>query len=350
MNSQQSLHLWYESNKRDLPWRKTHNPYLIWLSEIILQQTRVNQGLPYFLKFSQKYPQIELLASAPEDEVLKLWQGLGYYSRGRNMLKSAQDIVSNHAGKFPDNYSDLLKLKGIGPYTAAAIASFAFNEPIAVLDGNVFRVLSRFYLISEPINTGFAKKLFSELANEFLNKENPATHNQAMMELGALICTPKKPACLDCPLQSNCLAFMQGTQVQYPVKLAKVKPKNRYIAYFHFQFNSQIAVFRRPKGGIWEGLYDLPYIESEELMESSDRIKQAIDKKWISSHEEIEMVFEKKHLLTHQHIYAQFFLIHCKRKPFLQFDETWIKKVNLPQLGVSRLLQIYLDIALAEPK
>jgi A/G-specific adenine glycosylase len=350
MNNQQSLLNWYQLNKRDLPWRNTQNPYLIWLSEIILQQTRVNQGLPYFLKFAQKFPQIESLAAAPEDEVLKLWQGLGYYSRGRNMLKTAQIIVLSNGGKFPDNYHDLLKLKGIGPYTAAAIASFAYNQAVAVLDGNVFRVLSRFYLISEPIQSSFAKKLFNQLANEFLNKDNPALHNQAMMELGALICTPLKPACLECPLQQNCLAFIQNSQLQFPIKLAKAKPKNRFIAYFHFQFNSQIAVFRRPSGGIWEGLYDLPYLESEEKTDANSWFEKGSKKKWYSSNQIIDLVFEKKHILTHQHIYAQFYRINCINKPILNFDESWVEYNQLPKLGVSKLLSSYLELAMAEPK
>jgi A/G-specific adenine glycosylase len=200
MNNQKDLLSWYMLHKRDLPWRNTQDPYLIWLSEIILQQTRVAQGLPYFQNFFDKYPQIELLANAPQDEVLKLWQGLGYYSRARNMHKTAQKIVNDFEGIFPGNYKNLLKLNGIGPYTAAAIASFAYNERVAVLDGNVFRVLARFFNLAEPIQTNEAKKIFTQLANDFLNKNEPALHNQAMMELGALVCTPKNPNCSACPL------------------------------------------------------------------------------------------------------------------------------------------------------
>jgi len=349
MNNQQSLLQWYLLNKRDLPWRNTQNPYLIWLSEIILQQTRVAQGLPYFLKFAQKYPQIESLARAPEDEVLKLWQGLGYYSRGRNMLKTAQFIVEHLQGQFPNSYAELIKLKGIGPYTAAAIASFAFNEAVAVLDGNVFRVLSRFFAISDSIDSVSGKKLFSALANDFLNKSNPALHNQAIMELGALICTPQNPSCAICPLQTNCLAFVQGNPSQFPVKSKKVQSKKRYIAYFHFNYNGKIAVFKRPPGGIWHALYDLPYLESDEPLQKKDWFSQAIDKNWLEPKQTLDLIFEKKHILTHQHIYAQFYRVNLTQIPHLQFNETWLNPSELSKLGVSRLLDLYLQKNQAEP-
>ncbi|MEY4860751.1 MAG: hypothetical protein RL059_450 [Bacteroidota bacterium] len=247
--NQQDLISWYLINKRDLPWRKTKNPYKIWMSEIILQQTRVQQGLPYYQKFISTYPTIQSLALANEDEVLNLWQGLGYYSRARNMLKTANVINEEYKGSFPTSYNDLLKLKGIGEYTAAAIASFSFNEPVAVVDGNVYRVLSRLFDIETPIDSVEGKKAFRFLADEVLDKVNPATFNQAIMEFGALHCTPKKPDCNNCVLNRTCLSRENGTISQRPVKKKKTAAKERFFVYKIFLvLKSKWNTFKHAKG------------------------------------------------------------------------------------------------------
>lgn len=343
MNNQQNLLVWYQENKRDLPWRNTQNPYHIWISEVILQQTRVAQGLPYFLRFMEKFPDVFSMANAPEDEILKLWQGLGYYSRARNMHSSAKLIAEVHQGVFPNTFNQLVKLKGIGPYTAAAIASFAFKEPVAVVDGNVARVLSRFYALETAFQTPAGKKLFSDLAQEFLNKSEPDIHNQAIMELGALVCTPTNPNCLVCPLQSNCLAFIQQKQSQFPVRITKNPPKKRYIAYFHFESNGKTALFKRPKGGIWQHLYDFPYLESEFPLTDEDWFSQAHLKNWFEPKQAVTKVLEKKHVLSHQHLYASFYLVQTEKIKELQFGEFWKANEELHQLGIPRLLDSYFE-------
>ncbi|MGZ3777674.1 MAG: A/G-specific adenine glycosylase, partial [Bacteroidia bacterium] len=223
MNFADEVTRWYLKNKRQLPWRDTADAYVIWLSEIILQQTRVEQGLPYFYRFIEKYPTVQSFAEASEGEILNLWQGLGYYSRGRNMLKTAREVVEKYGGIFPSAYNQLISLKGIGEYTAAAISSFAANEARAVVDGNVYRVLARYFGISEPINGSRGKKIFQDVADELLNKEHPGTHNQAMMEFGAMLCRPKNPDCGICPLRAGCYAFTNGEIASLPQKLKKTK-------------------------------------------------------------------------------------------------------------------------------
>ena len=230
-NISNTLIEWYEDNKRDLPWRHEPSPYQVWISEIILQQTRVSQGLSYYLRFTEKWPTVEALAQASEEEVLKLWQGLGYYSRARNLHQCAKQVVERHGGSFPADYDQLKGLKGIGSYTAAAIASIAFNLPHAVVDGNVYRVLSRLYDIDTPINNSEGMEAFASAANELLDRQRPGLHNQAMMEFGALLCTPQNPDCLHCPVQAHCLAFDHQTVMQRPVKLPKVKISTRHFNY-----------------------------------------------------------------------------------------------------------------------
>ncbi len=232
MNFNNELLSWYTNNKRDLPWRHTTDPYIIWLSEIILQQTRVEQGMPYFNRFVEHYPNVSSFAAADENEILKLWQGLGYYSRARNMLKTARLVQEQYNGAFPSAYDELITLKGIGEYTAAAISSFAANEPRAVIDGNVYRVLARYFGISEDINSTTGKKIFRITADELLNREHPALHNQAMMELGAMICKPKNPACGTCPVREGCYAFLNNATAALPVKINKVKVRERFFNYF----------------------------------------------------------------------------------------------------------------------
>ena len=261
-NLQETLLIWYAENHRDLPWRHHPTPYQVWISEVILQQTRVKQGLDYYLNFIERWPTVDKLAAASEEEVLKLWQGLGYYSRARNLHLCAKQIVAQYNSTFPSDYAKLKQLKGIGDYTAAAIASIAFGLPYAVTDGNVYRVLSRIFDIDTPINSKKGHDLFTRLADELLNLEYPGNHNQAMMEFGALQCTPKNPNCLHCPLQAQCLAFARQTVMQRPVKLAKTKVLTQYLNYLVFRLNDRIYLRKRSEKGIWRNLYDFPCIES----------------------------------------------------------------------------------------
>ncbi len=249
-----------------MPWRETSDPYCIWLSEIMLQQTRIEQGLPYYLAFTNAYPSIFDLANASEEEVLKLWQGLGYYSRARNLHATAKYIAFELNGKFPETYEGLLKLKGVGDYTASAIASISYNEPVAVVDGNVYRVLSRYFDIDTPINSTAGIKEFKLLAKELLDKEDPATYNQAIMEFGALQCKPQSPLCNTCPLSASCLALKNNKISMLPVKLKKGKIKKRYFNYLVFQSEENKTILEKRSGkGIWEGLYQFPLIETDGL-------------------------------------------------------------------------------------
>ncbi len=300
---------WYQTHKRDLPWRHTQDPYLIWLSEVILQQTRVAQGLPYFNRFAEAYPTVQHLANASEQEVLRLWQGLGYYSRARNMHKTAQIVVNEHNGIFPNTYKGLLNLKGIGPYTAAAIASFAYNENVAVLDGNVFRVLARHFGIDTDIASTNGAKVFRALADELLPKYNSNIYNQAIMEFGALQCTPSNPNCLHCPLQHSCIAFSQRNQSSLPVKIKKLKIKHRYFHYFIFRQNEKLLMKVRTSGDIWQGLYDFYLIEHTEALETDNLLNHLTAKENMGDLKVISVSDEIKHVLTHQRIYARFWLI-----------------------------------------
>lgn len=264
MNFTKSLIAWYLQHKRDLPWRHTADPYRIWLSEIMLQQTRVSQGMPYYFAFTAHFPTVFDLAAASEEQVLKLWQGLGYYSRARNLHKTAQIVAFELNGNFPDSYTGLLKLKGVGEYTAAAIASFSYNEAVPVVDGNVFRVLSRYFDIETDIANASAKKEFAALAFELMPKNNPATFNQALMEFGALQCVPKNPDCFVCPLQPGCLAFKDKKVNRLPVKSKKAKVRNRFLNYLVLSDeNENTIIQKRTAKGIWHNLYEFPLIETE---------------------------------------------------------------------------------------
>lgn len=302
-----TLITWYLQNKRDLPWRNTTNPYHIWLSEIMLQQTRVAQGLPYFLTFTEAFPTVFDLAKAEEEQVLKLWQGLGYYSRARNLHSTAKHIAKTLNGNFPDNYKDLLSLKGIGEYTAAAIASFSFNEKTPVVDGNVYRVLSRYFGITTDVASAKAKKEFTQLALELIDPENPALFNQAIMEFGALQCSPKKPDCSICPLNNGCLALSQKKVEELPVKLKKLKIKNRYFNYILVLDNTNKSIAnKRTQKGIWYNLYELPLIETEHL-ETEIEIKQKIEQQYPGKTEVSLLPSENiVHKLSHQHLHIRF--------------------------------------------
>ena len=304
---------WYLENKRDLPWRKTDNPYFIWLSEIMLQQTRIAQGTPYFLSFVSNFPTVFDLANANEEQVLKLWQGLGYYSRARNLHKTAQFVAADLSGKFPDNYNDLLKLKGVGEYTAAAIASFSYNEVVPVVDGNVFRVLSRYFDVETDIASASAKKEFAALAFELMPKDSPAIFNQAIMEFGALQCVPKSPNCGICVFNSSCAALQKKKVDQLPVKSKKLKVRNRYFNYLVVSDdNDNTIIQKRTAKGIWHNLYEFPLIETD-APEDFDFISTNIQDQFFKNNSvtSIEDCNEKSiiHKLSHQHLHIKFWKI-----------------------------------------
>jgi A/G-specific adenine glycosylase len=307
---------WYLQNKRDLPWRGTTNPYAIWLSEIMLQQTRVAQGTPYFLAFSAAFPTVFDLAEANEEEVLKLWQGLGYYSRARNLHKTAQYVAWELAGVFPDNYSDLLKLKGVGEYTAAAIASFSYNEVVPVVDGNVFRVLSRYFDVETDIALASAKKEFAALAFQLMPKDNPATFNQAIMEFGALQCVPKSPNCGVCVFNDSCAALQKKKVDQLPVKSKKLKVRNRYFNYLVVSDeNENTLIQKRTAKGIWQNLYEFPLIETAKE-EEFDFVAEQIKTDYFSGNELLSVMAcnEKSiiHKLSHQHLFIKFWKVSVR--------------------------------------
>ncbi len=331
---------WYRNNKRDLPWRNTTNSYLIWLSEIILQQTRVEQGMPYYLKFSEQFPTVKSFSEASEDDILRLWQGLGYYSRGRNMLKTAKIVQTEFDGEFPTAYKDLIKLTGIGEYTAAAISSFSVNEPNAVVDGNVYRLLARYFGIDTPINTGKGKKQFQEIANEMLNPLNAGEHNQAMIEFGALQCKPKNPNCEQCPLIDSCFAFQNKMVNQLPVKLKKLKIRERYFYFFLIIKDDQILIKRRGNEDIWAGLHDLPSIEFVEQTSLEEMLQHPTFNMWFCDDAVIHSVSNQiKHILTHQRIYARFVQIEKLNKEMLnQNDWFWVKINDLSEYGQPKLI------------
>lgn len=295
-------------NKRDLPWRNTTDPYMIWLSEIILQQTRVAQGLPYFLKFVEAFPTVFDLAAASETKVLRLWQGLGYYSRARNLHTCAKTVVEKYKGKFPDSYRELLKLKGVGKYTAAAIASFAFNEPVPVVDGNVYRVLSRVFGITDDIGSSQGQKTFAQLAETLMDRDNPHDYNQAIMEFGATHCIPTSPDCHNCIFTDDCHANKHNLQRDLPVKLKKVKVKTRYFQYLVIQDKGKILLRQRRRNDIWQGLYDFYLIENTQPLDI-DQLGQPQKPEWLIPKNLTlrNMSHEYRHILTHQRILARFF-------------------------------------------
>ncbi|RAK02918.1 A/G-specific DNA-adenine glycosylase [Larkinella arboricola] len=306
-----TLTAWYEHHKRDLPWRHTRNPYLIWLSEVILQQTRVAQGRPYYERFVAAYPTVQSMSDADERDLLRLWQGLGYYSRARNMHRTAQYVAGPLAGKFPETYQELLKLPGVGTYTAAAIASFSFNEKAAVVDGNVYRVLARVFGVEADITTTLAKKTFAKLADQLIQlSDNPATYNQAIMEFGAIQCTPVSPDCLICPLQQRCQAYLTGRQRELPVKSRKNAVRERYFNYIVIRQGDRIALKERTEKDIWQHLYDFCLIETEEPMEAFRELPEGAILNWVLQEGILKgLSDERTHVLSHQRIRARFWLV-----------------------------------------
>ena len=344
---QKTLLDWFAVNRRDLPWRQSPTPYQVWLSEVILQQTRVNQGRDYYLRFIERWPTVTDLAQASEEEVLKMWQGLGYYSRARNLHHCAQQVMNEYNGQFPADFEKLKHLKGIGNYTAAAIASIAFNLPHAVVDGNVYRVLARLYDIDTPININEGQNLFARLADELLNQKQPSLHNQAMMEFGALHCTPKSPNCLHCPLQAQCLAFARQTVMQRPVKLQKLKVTKRYFNYLVIKVKDSVYLHKRNANDIWKNLYDFPCIESEKNMSAeeviaSEAFVQLIGKTPFTI-TKVSPVFT--HKLTHRTILAQFIEIKLEQK-LLQIETKDLfltRETDLGNFPIPRLIDLYLN-------
>ena len=338
---------WYAENRRDLPWRHDPTPYEVWLSEVILQQTRVNQGMDYYLRFIEKWPTVVDLAKAFEEEVLKMWQGLGYYSRARNLHQCAKQVVEQYNGEFPADFEALKKLKGVGDYTAAAIASIAFNLPHTVVDGNVYRVLARLYDTDTPININEGQKRFAQLADEILNRKQPGLHNQAMMEFGALHCTPKNPNCLLCPLQAQCLAFTHQTVLQRPVKLPKVKVTTRYFNYLVIRINNSVYLHKRCGNDIWRNLYDFPCVESEQPLSVEEVIASEQFQQLIGSRSfticKVSPVFT--HKLTHRTLLAQFIEIKLEQK-LLQIETKDLfltRETDLVSFPIPRLIDLYLN-------
>ena len=333
---------WFRENGRDLPWRQTKDPYAIWLSEIILQQTQVKQGWAYWERFMRRWPTVEQLAEASEDEVLREWQGLGYYSRARNLHFAAKQIVA--LGGFPTTIEGIKGLKGVGDYTAAAIGSIAFDLPAAVVDGNVYRVLSRHFGISTPINSTEGKKEFALLAQELLPTSNlksqSSNYNQAIMDFGAIQCTPASPDCMNCPLMESCVAFRKGRVAELPVKLKTLKVQERRLTYVYIRYQGETAIHRRGEGDIWQGLYEPLLIENGEFsilnfcvppVASDQRSSAQLVKKNV------------KHVLTHRILWTDFYLWEPAERPQLPEDYFWIKEAELDDYAKPRLIEILLD-------
>ena len=322
MTFTESILRWYAENGRDLPWRRTRDPYAVWLSEIILQQTRVAQGRAYWERFMERFPTVEDLAAAPEDEVMRLWQGLGYYSRARNLHAAAKQIVA--LGGFPDTLEGIRALKGVGDYTAAAIGSIAFGLPAAVVDGNVYRVLARHFGIATPVGTTEAKKEFTALATRLLPADAPAAFNQGMMDFGATLCTPVNPACPDCPLQASCQAFRTGRTDLLPVKQAPAKPVVRHLSYVYVRCQGHTAIRRRGPGDIWQGLWE-PWLTDEVPAEARLIVK------------------DFKHQLTHRTLLADFYLWEPAGRPSLPDGYVWIEEAELDRYAKPRLFELILE-------
>ena len=315
MKFSNTLIYWYLQNNRELPWRKSKNPYFIWLSEIMLQQTRVAQGLAYYLKFTTSFPTVFDLAKADESTVLKMWQGLGYYSRARNLHFSAKQISKELNGVFPSTYEEIIKLKGIGDYTASAISSICFNEPTAVVDGNVYRVLSRYFGINTPTNSTSGIKEFKALAQTLIDTSQPGTYNQALMDFGALHCKPQNPLCETCPFSDSCVAFEKKLTKELPVKEKKIKVRKRYFNFLVIKTDAHKTILTERKGkGIWQGLYQFPLIESTETISEKEIITSKEFNDLFPAETTISLFNKKEivHKLSHQHLYTQFWIVETK--------------------------------------
>lgn len=361
----QNILIWYKSHRRNLPWRDTRDPYRIWISEIILQQTRVVQGYDYFLRFMERFPTVQALADAPEDEVMRLWQGLGYYSRARNLHAAAKSIVSKAVADhsaiknknvdthvvttgddniFPRSYSEVRALKGVGDYTAAAICSFAYDMPYAVVDGNVYRVLARYFGITEPIDTTRGKKLFAALAQDQLDPSCPSDYNQAIMDFGALVCTPQSPQCSVCPLAETCEALRSGKVDVLPKKEKKLSVKTRYFHYIYIQAGDYTFIRKRTGRDIWQNLYELPLVESDYQL-SAEEVMKAIQPQ-LAEGERPQLTLLRegvRHVLTHRIIMTDFYLLSLPAgtRAFASFQR--VRKEQLADYAFPRLITLFLD-------
>jgi len=346
---------WYAQHGRRLPWRDTHDAYRIWLSEVILQQTRIEQGRAYWLRFVERWPTVQHLAAATEEEVLRQWQGLGYYSRARNLLTAARQVVA--LGAFPQSIEGLRRLKGVGPYTAAAIGSMAFGLPAAVVDGNVFRVLSRHFSISTPINSTEGRHVFDELATRLLPPAHAADYNQAVMDFGATWCTPQSPRCADCPLQHSCLALASGTVSSLPVKERKLKVTTRRLAYVYIKCKGQTAIHRRGEGDIWQGLWEpfnatasvsaptvpggFPAITPPTVPGGFPATTPPTVPGGFPAGSRLSLIKKNvRHVLTHRILLADFYLLQTDERPTLPADYIWIDEADIDNYAIPRLIEI----------
>lgn len=341
-NFSETLINWYHDHKRDLPWRETSDPYLIWISEIILQQTRVVQGYDYFMRFIKRFPDVKTLAQAEEDEVMKYWQGLGYYSRARNLHAAARSMH----GVFPRTYPEVLALKGVGEYTAAAICSFAYQMPYAVVDGNVYRVLSRYYGIEIPIDSTKGKKLFATLANDMLDKSDPALYNQAIMDFGAIQCTPQTPNCLFCPLADSCFALAKGLVLQLPVKQHKTKTTNRYFNYIYVRAGIFTFINKRTSNDIWRNLFELPLIETADFIAEESFLALPEFRALFAANETpvIRSVCrDVKHVLSHQILHTNFYEVLLPEATHSFEGYQKIKADELERYAIPKLIHAFLE-------
>ena len=348
MDLTQKLIIWYSEHKRDLPWRKTREPFNIWLSEIIMQQTRIEQGKSYYLKFIREFSSVKELADAPEDKIMRMWQGLGYYNRARNLHTAAKQIINQYEGNFPDSYQELRKLKGIGDYTAAAIASITSKESVPAVDGNVKRVISRLFDIREDIAAPKTYRTIKNICSQLMVDEDPGNFNQALMDFGALICTPKNPKCESCPLQEHCLALQSGIVRELPVKYNRIKKKNRYFNFLILETknnkHSFFYIVQRTRNDIWNRLFQFPLLESETLIDEQSlmiKLKELIPDGKTGL---IKFSEQYKHQLSHQNIFAQFIRIQIKKGP-QDIPQDWLKipQKNISDYGIPRLIEQYLE-------
>lgn len=342
---------WYRSNGRDLPWRQTRNPYYIWISEVILQQTRVNQGMGYYLRFINQFPTVKHLADASIDEVMKVWQGLGYYTRARNLHAGAQQVIGDYGGNLPKTYNELLKIKGLGMYSAAAVASFAFGDVVPAVDGNVYRILSRVFGIFTPIDSSQAKREFFDLAMELIDKDDPASFNQAIIDFGALVCTPRNPSCTVCPFSDFCYAFRNNLMYSFPVKGKRIIPRDRFFSYIMVNFKGTTFVHKRDSKDIWHSLFEFPLIETNKLL-SLQEFLELPELKNIVGNNKVEVLSYSdpiKHQLSHITIYARFIIVRISRASYtLKNDYINVEIDKLADFSVPRLIDLYLAAEPAE--
>lgn len=340
----QNLLEWYRINKRDLPWRYSTDPYIIWVSEIILQQTQVITGLSYFERFVDKYPDVQSLARAPEEDILRLWQGLGYYSRARNMQFAARQVMDNFNGNFPDKFETILSLKGIGDYTASAIASIAYNLPFAVVDGNVIRVVSRLFGITAPVDTAASLDEIKRHSKSLLDKEHPGDYNQAIMEYGALFCKPQNPDCESCCLKAECVAFKKGQVKEIPQKKKKIKVRSRYFDYLVIEEGACVYLQKRSAGDIWQGLFEYPLIEGS-LKQKPKSLKSEIASMLECNNDEIiecnKLWGPKKHVLSHQHIYASFYQVRLSDSVTRKSNWLKVNAKDVDSYPVARITELF---------